>query len=621
MKELIEWLMTSNASPATVRSYLADQSADIDALRAEATERLDQMRATVDTDPTVTAEAVRAVKTLIAAVTPTEDTGDTDPDTADDSEDTAEADEVEGDAAASGGDAENTDTAADATTDTTEDTTNNDDGGGAVTLDNENQDPNASAPKTASAAVEGDVIPAEAFKSKSAVQLTMNQPGVAARFANAKASNEQYQVFAGNRGDELLTARDVSHHVGRELDAIRQSRNTNGSSVLEYKAKSLKFARHRNMPIGEVQDMIDEAVFEHSKLETFAEANPTWCAPALQHYEFCPVPQAWGLFGNTIPTIASDRGSNTWPTSPDLGQLWGHGMECRTAAEEAARAEAGTPKGCVGLGCPEWPEYIDHMCNLCVTVPTLQHKTFPEYTDQVIRTYELMYETMINWNMLQEAITLADGQNGEIRWNTAGWGITAAVKHAINFAIDSLSAKHSLNPKTTQWNMVVPFWMYSVIQLDLQKRVNADIEMMSIGDDRIDLILKGGRRLRIAPIMPWQQSLTETEIPDPAMRTWLGGGVSIQNGTYADTMEILIWPQGAFLGVRDDFLSIRGRWDYDLQRQNQQLAMFNESQWNVIPRCYSAMHITLDICSAGRSGSLFEYPCGPEAPAEEPAGV
>ena len=603
MNELIEWLTTSNASPETVRSLLNDQGTDMTALHAAASERLAEMRTSVDTDATVTAETVRAVKTIIAAAAPPADEttepdtdSDADGDTGDEPETNA-ADETEGDSPS-------------------EDTT--DDGGGAVTLD-KNQDPDTTANAPASASVEGEVITAEAFKNSDAnkVQLTMNRPGVAVRFADAKASNDEYQVFAGDKGRELHTAKDVSQHVGNELGLLRQARFTNsiGVPVLEYKAKpgALKFHRYHNMPVHDVHEMVDEAVFEHSRLETFTEANPTWCAPALQHYEFCPVPQAWGLFGQALPMIASDRGSNSWPTSPDLGQIWGQGMECRTAEEEAQRAEEGTPKACTPIGCPEWIDYIDEICHLCVTVPTLQHKAFPEYTDQVIRTYELMYETMINWNMLQKAIAIADEQNGELRWDTAGWGITAAVKHAVNFAIDSLSAKHHLDPMSTQWNMAVPFWMYSVIQLDLQKRVNADIEMMSIGRDRIDLVLKGGRTLRIWQIMPWQQALTETEIPDPAMRTWLGGGVSIEGGTYADTMEILIWPQGAFVGVRDDFLSIRGRWDYGLQRQNQQLELFNESQWNVIPRCYSAMHITLDICSAGRSGSLFEYPCGPAA--------
>ena len=612
MNDLIEWLKTITASPETVRSLLHDQGTDMTALHAAASERLAEMRANVDSDATVTAETVRAVQTIIAATAPPAAEPDQDQDT----------DDSDGDADTDGANAPEDDASTEPgeTDSPTEETT--DDGGGAVTLD-KNQDPDTTA--NAPASVEGEVITAEAFKNSDAnhqVQLTMNRPGVAARFSNAKASNAEYQVFAGDKGRELETAGDVADHVGSQLNLLRQARFTNsiGVPILEYKPKpgAMKFHRYTGMPVTDVQAMVDEAVFEHSKMELFTEANPTWCAPALQHYEFCPVPRAWGLFGQALPTIASDRGSNSWPTSPDLGQIWGQGMECRTAEEEAERAEEGTPKACTSIGCPEWVDYIDEICHLCVTVPTLQHKAFPEYTDQVIRTYELMYETMINWNMLQKAIAIADEQNGELRWDTAGWGITSAVKHAINFAIDSLSAKHHLDPMSTQWNMAVPFWMYSVIQLDLQKRVNADIEMMSIGRDRIDLILKGGRTLRIWQIMPWQQALTEMEIPDPAMRTWLGGGVSIEGGTYADTMEILIWPQGALVGRRDDFLSIRGRWDYGLQRQNQQLELFNESQWNVIPRCYSAMHITLDICSAGRSGSLFEYPCGPAA---ELAGV
>ena len=219
--------------------------------------------------------------------------------------------------------------------------------------------------------------------------------------------------------------------------------------------------------------------------------------------------------------------------------------------------------------------------------------------------------------MLQTAI----GYARPVTWDTSGWGVWAALKEKIGFAIESLSARNLLDPQNHVWNLAIPAWLFSVIQADLSKRVGADLEMMSVSRERITMMLAGGRQLRIWPLSIWQTAITQTDIP-PAMRNWMGSDQSLDSGNYPETAEMLLWPQGAFVGVRDDFLDIRARWDYGLQRDNKQLQMFSETAWNVIPRCYEALHITLNICSAGRSGSLFEYPCNEAAPPpEEPANA
>lgn len=603
MNELIEWLTTSNASPETVRSLLNDQGTDLEALHAAAQERLAEMRTNVDSDATVTADSVRAVKTIIAAsAPPADETETTEPD--------ADADGDTGDEPETGTAA----SAADETDSPSEETT--DDGGGAVTLD-KNQDPNASAPEPA-AAVEGDVIPAEAFKASGAgkTTMTMNRPGVAARLSNTKATNDEYQAFAGGSNTQLFTVGEVAGHVNEQMDLLRGARSSSdprGVSLVQYKAKpdAMKFYRSADMRRREVEELITAATSHHTQF-----ASNGFCHPSTRHDEFCTVPTAWGQFGQALPMIVSERGGNEWPVTPSIGDLWGQGIECRTEEEEQNREEL---KACTEIDCPGWIDYRDNICHICVTSSILQNRAFPEYTDQVIRTYELIYEMWINWQMLQKAISYADEQNGELRWDTAGWGILQALKEKVGFAIDSIAARTLLNPWDTTWNVAIPFWAYSAIQADAAKRVGADMTMLTLGRDPIETILRGGRTVRFWPIMPWQVSLVE-DIPDPEMRTWLGSDTSVESGVYPETMEILIWPQGAFLGVRDDFLDIRARWDYGLQRDNKQLEMFSETVWNVIPRCYEAMHITLDICTAGRSGALFEFPCN-DGPAPDAAAL
>ena len=605
MNELIEWLTTSNASPDTVRSLLNDQGTDMTALHAAASERLAEMRTNVDSDATVTADSVRAVKTIIAASAPPADETATEPD-ADADGDTSDEPET-GTAADT---AEQTDSDSDGPS---EETT--DDGGGAVTLDN-NQD-NASVTEAAPAAsVEGDVIPAEAFKASGKTVMTMNRPGVAARFSDAKATNAEYQAFAGSGDTELGTAGDVANHVNKQLDLLRNARGSSdprGVSLVQYKAQTnaLKFYRSADMRRRDVEELITAATSHHTQF-----ASNGFCAPSVQHYEFCPVPTPWGMFGDALPIIVSERGGNEWPVTPSVGDLWGQGIECRTEQEEMERTE---PKACTEIGCPGWVDYRDNICHICVVSSILQNRAFPEYTDQMVRTYELIYEMWINWMMLQKAIEYADEQNGELRWDTAGWGILQALKEKVGFAIDSIAARTLLNPWETTWNVAIPFWAYSAIQADAAKRVGADMTMLTLGREPIETILRGGRTVRFWPQMPWQTSIVE-DVPDPAMRTWMGSDTSVESGVYPETMEILIWPQGAFVGVRDDFLDIRARWDYGLQRDNKQLEMFSETVWNVIPRCYEAMHITLDICTAGRSGNLFDFPCN-TAPAPDAAAL
>jgi len=586
--ELITWIIEQQASADTVRSFLADRGVDAAEIHEAARGRIRDMAATVDTDPTVTAEAVRAVRVLVDATAPA-----TEPENSDD---TGTGDDAAAELEA---------------TDDADETENTDDGGGAVTLENDQADSNDVG---GDVPVTGDLISAEAFKARGGggrrdpeqVKMTL-RPGAAASFANAKAANDYYQAFAGGSGGELHTMADLTRHVDRQMDLLRNAGSSaaTGIELVQFKARegANPFRVGANMSRQQAGAVLQDAIAYHS--EKFANG---FCSPSTQLYEFCRVPAPWGRFGDSIPMIAAERGGVELPVSPSIGTMWGAGIECRTEQEEIERDQDGTEKACTHIDCPTWVDHRNRICHICVTSGTLQRKAFPESIDDAIRKFELIYDMWINWQMLSTAIEIADSQNGELRWDTAGWGILQALKEKIGFAIMSISARTLLNYESTIWNVAIPFWAYAAIQADAAKRVGADLTMMTLTRDPINTILSNGMTVRFWPQMPWQTALVD--VPDPAMRTWIGSDVSLENGVYPDTMELLIWPQGTFAGVRDDFLDIRARWDFDLQKQNRQLEWFAETEWNLIPHCYEAVHLTLDICTAGRSGSLFEYPCG-----------
>lgn len=577
----------AGAGPATIRAYIADRGGDVSAIAAEAQAEIKRIRDTYQTDPTITAELATLVQTVITATDtpheeppppeqePPEDTGQTDENTESKEEPVAEI----------------------------ESPGNSD-------------------------VVSGELVGAgaggnETFRGRVMDLGVMRENAPTIVSGDTLATNVHYEVFASGSSKTIETVSDLGAHVVDQMKMIASAGGTDGRgvSLVTYRAKDSEHRLHRNTDMSDKdvvklldtsvkkQDAYARALFAHGRDSAeFAQfASTGYCAPSVDMYEFCPIPSAWGLFGEALPMITADRGGLRWPVSPAISDTWGDGIGCWTEAEEMARED---PKPCTELGCPGWVDYRNNICSICVVSSILTNRAFPEWTGNQVALYELMYEMWINWQMLQTAI----GYARPVTWDTSGWGVWAALKEKIAFAIDSLSARNLLDPQAHTWNLAVPAWLFSVIQADLSKRVGADLEMMSVSRERITLMLAGGRQLRIWPLSIWQTAITQTDIPDPAMRTWMGSDQSIDDGNYPDEAEMLLWPQGAFVGVRDDFLDIRARWDYGLQRDNKQLQMFSETSWNVIPRCYEALHITLNICAAGRSGSLFEYPCNETTP-------
>lgn len=456
---------------------------------------------------------------------------------------------------------------------------------------------------------------------------------------STRASVEQYDVFTSD-GSQVETVGDMIADVHSRMGSIRNARIDGrlGASVIRYQMRDehKMFARTPGMSDHEVDALINRAIAYHTaelvkadKTGTFASNG--FCAPSVDQYEFCPVPTPWGLFGQTIPTILSPRGGNRWPVEPGIGDMWGEGIGCWTEAEEMAREDL---KPCTELGCPGWVDYRDNICSICVTSSVLADRAFPEWTANQMRKFQLIYEMWINWQMLQTALNIARAQTGidgdDLRWNTRGYGIFNAMQEKIAYTFNQFEARTLFGPNGIRMNVAFPWWAYDAIRADVGKRTGLPVSALS--DQQINAVLSSGRNVSFHPLSLWNTSVVAP--PDtPDLAQWMGSSESLAAGVYPETIPMLIWPEGAFIGVRDDFLDIRGRWDYGLQRDNKQLQWFAETQWNVIPRCFEAYSIVIDSCVSGRTSAPVNFPCNPNdgdvtllgsvpmTPPEVPAGA
>lgn len=572
LQALLDAIFSINAGPSTIAALISDRGLDPVAVRKAAEAEHARCKKEFETDTSITVELVEGINAIIEATSLPEEP-DPEPVEAVDPEPVA------------------TEKKPDPPTDSDE------------KVGNETDDQATADPIEPTEVLEPS---AANFRSRPGHTLDLKPNRLVKLSSELPAAADGYVALSHDGSKTFSNVEELNGEIVNRLSDIRSSRSEEGRTLFTHKLTDKKFHRTAGMSHTDVDSLINESVAHHAKF-----SSNGWCAPSVQRYEFCPIPNAWGLFGEAIPMVTSDRGGISWPVTPKLSDLWGTGIGCWTEAEEKERTDL---KPCTEAGCTNFVDYRDRICSLCVTSSALSDRAFPELTAQIVQTHEVIYEWMINYNMLQLALEYAVAANGDLRWDTSGWGILQALKEKISVAIDMLAARTQLQPQGTTWNVALPYWAFGAIRSDLAKRVGADISMMSVGRQQIVEILSGGLRVRFWEQMPWQTALVEDAPVED--KVWLGSDNALEEGNYPSTMELLIWPQGAFVGVRDDFLNIRGRWDYGLQRDNKKLQIFAESAWNLIPRCYESLKITLDICTAGRSGNLFDFPC--DNPTPEP---
>jgi len=426
----------------------------------------------------------------------------------------------------------------------------------------------------------------------------------------------QFQAYAAAdlpdkpMGSLFTDVNELGRSVGERMRTLSgNGKSKSSSGLLVYKRQPDEEQRpfvSPDMAPTEVQKVFNR-VTDTSRLVREPDGtfqNTGWCAPSEIDYSFCPIPPLAGLID--LPGITINRGGIRFPIEPGLEDLWGGDfMDCYTESEIIGRTE---PKVCYPIPCVEFDEHRLDTCHVCITNSILANYAYPELITYYLDLLMWIFEHRLNANIIARMVEFAlanqpgnapytptDGLFGPL--NAA----TASVLEGAELMAEALRYRRRL-PETTIIEAVMPLWLRGVMRSDLAKRNGVDL--LAVTDADLERYL-AARNIRAQWVYDWQDAYTD------ANTAGFGGSTQFDAGMqWPTSVQILMYPAGTFLLARDEIVRVTGQYDYTLLEHNNQLGIFAETAWQVIPRCYGAMLAEIPICANGVTGgqSIIECP-------------
>lgn len=410
-------------------------------------------------------------------------------------------------------------------------------------------------------------------------------------------------------GTKFADAGELGRIVGermRTLSSSGQGKYTAGLAVYKRmpdEERSPKITH--DMPIDQIRSTLSR-VTNPGRLQKNANGtfqNVGWCAPSeIDWTNFCDIPPLSGLID--LPSITINRGGIRLPIEPGLEELWGAAFtECYTEAEIMDRED---PKVCYSLPCLEFDEHRLNMCHVCVTNSILQNYAYPEMISHYIDLLMFVFEHIMNGRIIQQMVDIALEQNEGAPY-VPGPGTGGPLTSATTSVLESadIMAEHIRYRRRLQSDavieMVAPLWLRGVMRGDLAKRPGVDL--LDVTDADLERYL-AARNIRAQWVYDWQDAFT-----DENMAGFGGAEQFLTDMRWPNSVRLLMFPAGSFYLARDEFLRITGQYDYELLQYNNQLGIFAETAWQVIPRCYGAVVADIPICSNGATGELGAVEC------------
>lgn len=314
-------------------------------------------------------------------------------------------------------------------------------------------------------------------------------------------------------------------------------------------------------------------------------ADAGWCSPSEIRYEFCPDPTAEGILD--IPTVRANRGGIRFPEDPDFSALYtGTGFHY-TEAEMAA----GVTKPCYTIPCTGWSECRLEVDGICIEAEIPMSATFPELIALYIRRALIAHAHRINaWRiekMVAGSTPVEFTGTGTPPEYAYGPSATAGVLGILELQAVDLRYAHRLSP-TAMVECVGPYWLHAMLRSDLAKR--SGVSDFDVTDAQLDAWL-AVRGLRVQSVYDWQDGLVDANA---------GIGGATPATVWPSTVEFLVYPAGAWLGLTNDVIRVDNLYDSGKLSQNKYTALFTEQGVAVCKRCYDSRHISIETCPDGR---------------------
>ncbi|MFB0617228.1 major capsid protein [Streptomyces sp. AGS-58] len=313
-------------------------------------------------------------------------------------------------------------------------------------------------------------------------------------------------------------------------------------------------------------------------------ASGGWCAPSETIYDFveysCP-DNLWDL-----PEISLSRGGIRYYMTPELdvnAMSWEW-----TEADDISAVDGDPTKPCFKIPCQDPVEVRCTVYGVCVQAGILSQRFFPELNTFYIRRAMVAYEMRLKAAMYAQARAKATPVT-----TAPSFASFTAVYGALALQVADMVERWHLCD-TINLEVAMPWWARNMFLADIARRSGSqicDLPARCIEDKFAEIGVRVNWVKNIPPAVPAQIGGTKPATDWP------------------DTIEVLLYPAGAFQMGRGPEVNLGVVHDSTLMRTNDMTALFFESCNALIYRGPESRRVTIPVCADGSVGPRITPAC------------
>lgn len=326
--------------------------------------------------------------------------------------------------------------------------------------------------------------------------------------------------------------------------------NANRAAVARIRRENTAFQVDTKASVEEQMKVIMAAADEKNLSGGSLIAAGGWCAPSETIYDLFGYETTEGLLD--IAEATARRGGIRFTRGPSLEGVLADPESGFLQTE--AQAEAGVVKACYAIDCPDFEEVRLDAIGFCMTAPLLTNAAWPELVRRHLDLLGVGHARKKNQYTINK---IAASTGTAILWAGVGAGV-ADTLGAIE--MQAMRIRQSLSmSETATIEGFTSYWAKAALRYDLSNRLGIADPFRVTDADVVSYLTARNISLQF--------------VYDYNMLT----AASTGNWTrFPETVEINLYPAGAYTRLVNDVINLDAVYDHDLLTQNTYTAAFVE---------------------------------------------
>lgn len=330
---------------------------------------------------------------------------------------------------------------------------------------------------------------------------------------------------------------------------------------------------HRDLRSGSVLEVIERAANERRLAKPLTAAGG-WCSPSEQSYGFCENETVDGVL--SIAEVDASRGGLSFTMGPDASVAFAD-LNSVGFVQTEAQAIAGQTKPFSEIACPEFEEIRLDAVGWGLRAPLLTRATYPELIERYIRLNTTVHVHRVNQATIASIVAgLGTPIVMQNLFSTVGSALAG-----VEYLVQREREKYCLS-KTATMEAIAPTWLLPAMRADLSMRTG--IDLLAVTDAQINAWF-AQRGINIQWVYDWQMLQNDAG----------------EDG-YPATVDIAIYPAGAFVRAQTDVIKLDTIYDHASLAVNMYTALFMEEGMKVFRACRGGSIARVPVFSSGRTG-------------------